>query len=113
MGSDIRASNNQAPQLVGHNVVTSDHALTDAITSHAGADVVGDLIDVGAEASTGVAREPGMLANKFHPELINYDRSGHRAAQVAFHPSCPWQMERARPSEHHEGKGWSHNRRAP
>ncbi|HEY9562757.1 MAG TPA: acyl-CoA dehydrogenase family protein [Nocardioides sp.] len=95
MGSDIRASNNQAPPLVGHNVVTSDHALTDAITRHAGADVVGDLIDVGAEAGTGEAREHGMLANKFHPELINYDRFGNRVDEVEFHPSWHWLMERA------------------
>src|SRR3546814_12420491 len=36
-----------------------------------------------------------MLANKFHPELINYDRFGNRVDEVEFPPSWHWLLERA------------------
>ncbi|KQZ70106.1 MULTISPECIES: acyl-CoA dehydrogenase family protein [unclassified Nocardioides] len=95
MGTDIRATTNQAPPLSGHNVVASDTALTDAVTRHADASVVGDLLDLGAEAGSEEAREHGMLANRFHPELTPYDRYGNRIDEVEFHPSWHWLMERA------------------
>ena len=40
---DLRDATNQAPPLVGHNVVTSDLALAEAVTRHASADVLDDL----------------------------------------------------------------------
>jgi len=95
MNSDIRASTNQPPPLAGHNVVTSDAALVDAVTRHASADVVADLTPLGAEAGTAEAREHGVLANRHHPELTPYDRYGHRIDEVEFHPSWHWLMERA------------------
>ena len=95
MNSDIRASTNQPPPLAGHNVVTSDAALVDAVTRHASADVVADLTPLGAEAGTAEAREHGVLANRHHPELTPYDRYGNRIDEVEFHPSWHWLMERA------------------
>jgi putative acyl-CoA dehydrogenase len=95
MDADIRATTNQAPLLAGHNVVTSDAALVEAVTRHAGADVVDDLVALGAEAGTAEAREHGMLANRHHPELTTYDRYGNRIDEVEFHPSWHWLMERA------------------
>ena len=95
MDADIRATTNQAPLLAGHNVVTSDAALVEAVTRHAGADVVEDLVALGAEAGTAEAREHGMLANRHHPELTTYDRYGNRIDEVEFHPSWHWLMERA------------------
>lgn len=85
---------NQAPPLIGHNVVTSDLALTEAITRHGSADLVDDLTLLGVEAGTAEAREHGMLANQHHPELKSYDRYGNRIDEVAFHPSWHWLMER-------------------
>lgn len=85
---------NQAPPLIGHNVVTSDLALTEAITRHGSADLVDDLTLLGFEAGTAEAREHGMLANQHHPELKSYDRYGNRIDEVAFHPSWHWLMER-------------------
>lgn len=93
--ADIRVVSNQAPPLVGHNVVTSDAALVEAVTRHASADVVEDLAPLGAEAGTAEAREHGLLANEHHPHLTPYDRYGHRVDEVAFHPSWHWLMERA------------------
>ncbi|MFP5253240.1 MAG: acyl-CoA dehydrogenase family protein [Actinomycetes bacterium] len=94
MEPDIRATSNQAPPLVGHNVVTSDRALVDAVTRHASAVVVEDLVPLGAEAGTEEAREHGMLANQHGPVLAPYDRYGNRVDEVRFHPSWHWLMER-------------------
>jgi putative acyl-CoA dehydrogenase len=95
MSSDIRVATNQAPPLVGHNIVTTDAALVEAVTRHASADVVEDLAPIGALAGTAEAREHGMLANEHHPRLTPYDRYGNRIDEVEFHPSWHWLMERA------------------
>jgi putative acyl-CoA dehydrogenase len=87
-----RASSNQAPPLVGHNVVTADTALVEAVTRHAGSDVVEDLVALGAAAGTQEAREHGTLANRHEPELTTYDRYGNRIDEVVFHPSWHWLM---------------------
>jgi putative acyl-CoA dehydrogenase len=94
-GGDLRASSNQPPPLVGHNVVTSDAALVEAVTRHAAAEVVDDLAPVGALAGTEEAREHGMLANQNPPQLMPYDRFGNRIDEVSFHPSWHWLLERA------------------
>jgi putative acyl-CoA dehydrogenase len=95
MTSDNRVAMNQPPPLVGHNVVTSDAALVDAVTRHASASVVDELAPLGAEAGSAEAREHGMLANEFHPTLHRFDRYGNRVDEVRFHPSWHWLMERA------------------
>jgi len=95
MSSDIRVATNQAPPLVGHNVVTADAALVGAVTRHASPDVVDDIAGIGALAGTAEAREHGMLANEHHPRLTPYDRYGNRIDEVEFHPSWHWLMERA------------------
>ena len=92
---DIRTATNQAPPLVGHNVVTTDLALVEAVTRYAGAEVVEDLAALGAEAGTAEAREHGILANENHPQLSPYDRYGNRIDEVVFHPSWHWLMERS------------------
>jgi putative acyl-CoA dehydrogenase len=93
--ADPRTATNQAPALVGHNVVTSDRALSEAITRHGSAGLVEELTPLGAEAGSEEAREHGMLANRHHPELTTYDRWGNRIDEVEFHPSWHWLMERA------------------
>ena len=95
MHSDIRVATNQTPPLVGHNVVTSDRALVEAVERHGSPEVVDDLVAIGAEAGTAEAREHGILANENHPRLTPYDRFGNRIDEVAFHPSWHWLMERA------------------
>ena len=95
MRSDIRVSTNQAPPLVGHNVVTADRALVEAVTRHGSEDVVADLVPLGDEAGSAEAREHGILANENHPRLTPYDRYGNRIDEVQFHPSWHWLMERA------------------
>jgi putative acyl-CoA dehydrogenase len=95
MTAGNRAATNQPPPLVGHNVVTTDPALVEAVTRHAGPEVVDDLESLGAEAGAAEARKHGLLANRHEPELTTYDRYGHRIDEVVFHPSWHWLMERA------------------
>jgi putative acyl-CoA dehydrogenase len=95
MTSRSRVAHNQAPPLQGHNVVTADAALVEAVTRHAGEPVVEDLVDLGAEAGSEEAREHGRLANRHEPELTPYDRWGNRVDEVVFHPSWHWLMDRA------------------
>lgn len=95
MGIDNRVATNQAPPLVGHNVVLADKALVEAVERHASREVVDDLVDLGAMAGTEEAREHGMLANRFGPEIAPFDRYGNRIDEVRFHPSWHWLMERA------------------
>ena len=92
---DLRAVTNQVPPLEGHNVVTSDAALSEAVLRHGSAEVLDDLLPLGAEAGTAEAREHGVLANRHHPELAAYDRYGNRVDEVRFHPSWHWLMTRA------------------
>jgi len=91
----IRTVTNQVPPLVGHNVVTADLALTEAVARHGSPEVVDDLVGLGAEAGSADAREHGRLANEHHPRLTPYDRFGNRVDEVEFHPSWHWLMERA------------------
>ncbi len=92
---DNRVARNQAPPLVGHNTVSSDAALVEAIERHASADTLSSLLPLGAAAGSAEAREHGMLANEFHPELVPFDRYGNRVDEVRFHPSWHWLLERA------------------
>src|SRR6476661_7326201 len=94
MAADNRVATNQAPPLVGHDVVTSDRALVDAVTRHADVSVVDDLSTIGRAAGTAEAREQGQLANRHEPELTPYDRYVNRIDEVRFHPSWHWLMER-------------------
>ena len=94
MSIDNRAATNQAPPLVGHNVVLSDRALVESVEHYGSRAVVEDLTELGATAGTAEAREHGMLANRFEPEPVPFDRYGNRVDEVRFHPSWHWLMER-------------------
>jgi putative acyl-CoA dehydrogenase len=89
-----RVATNQPPPLEGHNVVTSDTALCEAVARHGSQDVVAGLEQLGTLAGTAEAREHGMLANRHGPELATFDRYGNRVDEVRFHPSWHWLMER-------------------
>ena len=95
MDRDIRAATNQPPPLVGHDVVTSDPALAEAVLRHGSPETLESLVPLGREAGTAEAREHGMLANQHPPQLTAYDRYGVRIDEVRFHPSWHWLMERA------------------
>ena len=88
---------NQPPPLVGHNTVTSDHALLTAVRAQAGdaADrVIESLLALGESAGSAEAREHGMLANRQEPVFRPVDRYGARIDEVEFHPSWHWMLQR-------------------
>ncbi len=91
----VRRVTNQAPPLVGHDVVGADRALSEAVLRHASAETLEDLASIGRGAGSAEAREHGLLANRHHPELRPYDRYGNRVDEVEFHPSWHWLLGRA------------------
>lgn len=94
-GDGRRTALNQAPPLVGHDVVAADLALGEAVVRHGSDETLASLHGLGREAGSAEAREHGRLANEHHPQLRAYDRYGHRVDEVEFHPSWHWLMERA------------------
>ena len=78
---------NQAPPLEPYDLFTTDPVLASAVSLEgAGADL--DLLArfgrrVGAED----VFEWGFQANRFPPELVSYDRFGHRIDEVDYHPA--------------------------
>lgn len=95
MAGTNRTALNQAPPLQGHNVVTGDEALINAVTTFGSNEIIESLAGLGAEAGTSQAREHAMLANQITPTLTPFDRYGNRIDEVSFHPSWHWLMERA------------------
>jgi putative acyl-CoA dehydrogenase len=94
MGSSSRVAKNQPPPLVGHNLVTSDAALVEAVRRHGAPETVDDLTPIGRLAGTPEAQEHGRLANRHTPTLHTFDRYGNRVDEVEFHPSWHWLMHR-------------------
>ena len=95
MAGPNRTALNQSPPLQGHNVVTGDEALINAVTTFGSNEIIESLAGLGAEAGTSQAREHAMLANQITPTLTPFDRYGNRIDEVSFHPSWHWLMERA------------------
>ncbi|MBE7325625.1 acyl-CoA dehydrogenase family protein [Nocardioides sp. Y6] len=95
MRTELRAPLNQAPALVGHDVVGGDAALAEAVRRHGDESVLAELTGLGREAGSEEARHHGLAANENPPTLHPHDRHGHRVDEVRFHPSWHWLMERA------------------
>ena len=93
---DLRASGNQAPLLAGHDVVTADRALVEAVTRHASAEVVDDLVRPRRWRPAPPRRgSTGCSPTRTRRGCVPYDRYGNRVDEVDFHPSWHWLMERA------------------
>jgi len=93
--AELRAVLNQPPPLAGHDVVSSDAALREAVLRHGSESTLASLVPLGVEAGSAEAREQGMVANRHEPVLRNYDRYGNRVDEVDFHPAYHWLMTRA------------------
>ncbi len=93
-----RTPGNQAPPLVGHQVLLGDPALTGALGSLAG-DGAPALLDaltpLGLLAGDAEAREHAHRANENPPRLRTADRYGHRLDEVDLDPSWHWLMSQA------------------
>jgi putative acyl-CoA dehydrogenase len=78
---------NQPPPLVGHDVLTSDNALFEAVERYGGAGAPSSLAALGRLAGSEQAQRWGAEANASPPVLRTHDRYGHRIDEVDFHPS--------------------------
>ena len=82
---------NQAPPLVGHDVYTTDSALTEAVTRHAAparlGEITDELAELGRAAGSAQAQKWGEEANTHTPVLRTHDRYGNRIDEVDFHPA--------------------------
>ena len=91
MTASTHTVTNQAPPLVGHDVYSTDSALTEAVSRHADparlAEITDELALLGRAAGSAQAQRWGEQANAFHPELRTHDRYGNRVDEVEFHPA--------------------------
>ncbi|MEM9421003.1 MAG: acyl-CoA dehydrogenase family protein [Pseudomonadota bacterium] len=78
---------NQPPPFLGVSLFSDDDALVGAVRSFSADDHVDDLSQYGARCGSAEVQEWGDEANRQKPELINFDRYGHRVDEVRFHPA--------------------------
>ncbi|MFG1667166.1 acyl-CoA dehydrogenase family protein [Streptomyces sp. Y7] len=91
MAGSTHTVTNQPSPLVGHDVYTTDRALSEAVGRHVAPellDEVGEeLAAHGRTCGSAQVQEWGVLANENPPRLRTHDRYGHRIDEVDFHPS--------------------------
>jgi putative acyl-CoA dehydrogenase len=91
MTASTHTVTNQAPPLVGHDVYSTDSALTEAVARHAAPDRLAEITDelgeLGRAAGSAQAQRWGEEANSCSPVLRTHDRYGHRIDEVDFHPA--------------------------
>lgn len=84
---------NQPPPLEGHNLFTTDRALSEAAERNGAGWAQDSLAAYGAKLGAPETIEMGRLAHKFPPQLKLFDRFGHRRDEVEFHPAWHGIME--------------------
>ncbi|WP_405590905.1 acyl-CoA dehydrogenase family protein [Streptomyces sp. NBC_01092] len=91
MAGSTHSVTNQPPPLVGHDVFTSDLALSEAVERHVVPELLdevrGELASFGRTCGSAQVQEWGVQANENPPRLRTHDRYGHRVDEVDFHPS--------------------------
>lgn len=78
---------NQPPPFEGINLFQSDTALKTAVAAADGDRFSKRLTEFGAQAGSAEAIEWSRQANRFKPQLVSFDRYGHRLDEVEFHPA--------------------------
>ncbi|MFH8716416.1 acyl-CoA dehydrogenase family protein [Streptomyces zaomyceticus] len=91
MAATTHTVTNQPPPLVGHDVFTSDRALTEAVERHLAPELLAeareDLVVLGRANGSAQVQEWGERANTRPPRLRTHDRFGHRIDEVEFDPA--------------------------
>ncbi len=91
MAGSTHTVTNQAPPLVGHDVFTTDRALTAAVDRHLAPELReearAELSGLGSSCGALQTQEWGAQANENPPVLRSHDRYGHRVDEVDFHPA--------------------------
>ncbi|PCJ71538.1 MAG: isovaleryl-CoA dehydrogenase [Rhodobiaceae bacterium] len=78
---------NQPPAFENINLFETDACLRDAVNREGEGDKTGALSRFGARVGSAEVVDLGRQANAYLPVLKSFDRFGHRADQVEFHPS--------------------------
>lgn len=78
---------NQVPPLVDYDLATTDPVLMDGLRREGAAWAQANAQAFGEALGRADILEAGHLANKHGPELVAFDRYGHRIDEVRFHPS--------------------------
>lgn len=86
---------NQPPVYGGVNLYQSDTALREAVRFLSGDWLDARLRALGHDMGQAEMLEAGHLANRHAPELLQFDRFGHRLDEVRFHPCYHQLMEAA------------------
>jgi len=86
---------NQPGEFAGANLYTDDAALREAAIREGGDWLDDSLRSLGESAGSAEMLELGMLANRYPPELLSFDRYGRRIEEVRFHPAYHALMTRA------------------
>lgn len=91
MAGSTHTVTNQPPPLSGHDVYTSDRALTEAVARHLAPELLdevqGELAAFGRTCGSAQVQDWGRQANEHPPRLRTHDRYGRRIDEVEFHPS--------------------------
>ncbi|AKZ58870.1 putative acyl-CoA dehydrogenase AidB [Streptomyces ambofaciens ATCC 23877] len=91
MAGSTHTVTNQAPPLVGHDVFTTDRALTAAVERHLAPELReearAELSGLGRSCGSLQTREWAAQADENPPTLRSHDRYGHRVDEVDFHPA--------------------------
>jgi len=78
---------NQPPEFADVNLYAIDTPLREAVAREAGAWLEQPLLALGADMGSERVLELGALANRFPPELAQFDRYGRRIDEARFHPA--------------------------
>jgi putative acyl-CoA dehydrogenase len=86
-GLATHAVTNQPPPIGDYNSYDTDPALREALRREGAGWAEKTVSGLGAVTGSERVRELGHLANRHVPELVVYDRYGHRIDEVSFHPA--------------------------
>lgn len=78
---------NQPPEFIDVNLYATDIPLREAVMREAGAWLDQPLMALGADMGSEHVLELGSQANRFPPELAQFDRYGRRIDEARFHPA--------------------------
>ncbi len=78
---------NQPPPFEDVNLFQSDAALKAAVSAYGGNHFSKRLTAFGEKTGSTEAIEWSRQANRFPPQLVSFDRYGHRLDEVEFHPA--------------------------
>ena len=100
---------NQPPAFEDVNLFQSDLALMAAVGAHGGGEAMNQLSAFGEKIGRAEVIDLGRQANAYLPVLKSFDRFGHRADQVEFHPAYH-QLMALSVEQGIQGSPWDHLR---